>query len=131
MNTEHEGKNEGIIDWGEEEIGMRMNRRQSRRRQTKSANVRPFFWLKEGGPMASDFSSIDSQSVMASGIRLRPKKRKGKEEATRVKEATGATPSPSLLLTTATTEPLFYFRFPFPCPNKPSTGGALHGIGNC
>ncbi|CAI9279842.1 unnamed protein product [Lactuca saligna] len=37
--------------------------------------------MAEGrGLMASDFSSIDSQSVMASGIRLRPKKKKGKEK---------------------------------------------------
>ncbi|CAI9269715.1 unnamed protein product [Lactuca saligna] len=82
-NTKHEGKNEGIIDWKEEEIGTGMNRRQSRRRYTKLAKVRSFFWLKEGGPMASDFSSIDSQSVMASRVRLRPKKRKGNEEASR------------------------------------------------
>ncbi|CAH1447941.1 unnamed protein product [Lactuca virosa] len=82
-NTEHEGKNEGIIDWEEEEIGTGINRRQSRRRHKKSAKVRSFFWLKEEGPMVSDFSSIDSRSVMASGIRLRPKKRKGKEEASR------------------------------------------------
>ncbi|CAI9263129.1 unnamed protein product [Lactuca saligna] len=59
---------------------MGINGRQSRRRHTKSAKVRSSFWMKEGGTMASDFSSIDSQSVMASGIRLRPKKRKGKEK---------------------------------------------------
>ncbi|CAH1442798.1 unnamed protein product [Lactuca virosa] len=57
-----------------------MNRRQSRRRHTKSTKVRSFFWLKEESLMAIDFSSIDSQSVMAADIRIRPKKRKGKEK---------------------------------------------------